>query len=357
MPSTRKLGIQSTNSVSSPVPAVEPSVSSVPSCTKSLSEADLFPESDLSNVGNTRPPQHLRHFAGGDIERTYLKYFAAGDLHTYRHGTKVRVEGSTTHPAQLELMRDLFGNYAKPIFEPILTPNGHYAIRATYDLSPSFEFLLKKLKNMDRSVLREDALFYTALSGFSDAEGYVGLRRDRGTAYAAYSVSNRKYQLMRDFTRGLTSREHNARLYALRGKKVQWQLGVSGRYALRLLPSIEFRHREKIVARQIAMAQHRSPWAIAGPLYAAHRRAIEVERGALEAIAARRYRLRDDRKRRKSEIFRQRVESTFDLFARGLGVQEVAKILNCSLRTAYRRKEKFRESRALVGSHDDSTYP
>ena len=74
-----------------------------------------------------------------------------------------------------------------------------------------------------------------------------------------------------------------------------------------------------------------------------HELAIKVERSGLEAIAERRFGLRDDRKRRKSEIFRQRVESTFDLFARGLSVQEVARLLNCSIRTAYRRKERFRE--------------
>jgi hypothetical protein len=145
-------------------------------------------------------------------------------------------------------------------------------------------------------------------------------------------------------------------VYALRAKKVQWQLGVYGQSALKLLPNIGFRHREKIVGRQIATTQHRSPWGIAGPLYAAHRRAILVERSALEVIAAKRYSLRDDRRQRKSEIFRERVESAYELFSRGLRVEEVARILNCSARTAYRRKVKFRESRT-VRNHDDSTYP
>jgi len=88
----------------------------------------------------------------------------------------------------------------------------------------------------------------------------------------------------------------------------------------------------------------------------AHRRAILVERSALEAIAARRYGLRDDRKRRKSKIFKERVESSFELFAKGIGIEEVARALNCSIRTAYRRKERFRESRAVENRHD-GTYP
>jgi hypothetical protein len=348
MTATRKFGIRAPDSVPSPVPAVEPSIFSVPSYTGSLSEADLFPESDLSNVGNTRPPQHLRHFAGSDIEKTYLTYFAAGDMHAYRHGTKVRVEGSTTHPAQLELLRDLFGGYAKPIFEPTQTPNGHCAIRATYDLSPSFDFLLKKLQRVERSVLREDELFYAALSGFSDAEGHAGLTKGGRRARAVYTLSNMNGRVMHDFLRGLNSREGNAHLYIqrceeVRGQeKVQWQLNVHGAYALRLLPSIGFRHREKIVGRLMAMAHHGNLWNVAGPLYKAYRRAILVERSELEAVAARRWVLRNERKRRKREIFRQRVESSFELFSRGCSVQKVAETLDCSIRTAYRRKAKFR---------------
>jgi len=335
---------------------VECAISSVSSYTESLSEADLFPDYDPSNVGNTRPPQQLRHFVGGEIERTYLIYFAAGDMHAYRHGTKVRVEGGTTHPAQLELLLALFGDYAKPIFGSKRTPTGQHSIRATFDLSPSFNFLLNKPRKLEYRVLHDDALFYSALSGFSDAEGHAGLRRNHGKAYARYALSNRNRQTMHSFQRGLISRGYNTPLYALHGERIQWQLEVNGRHALRLLPNIRFRHREKIVGRQIAMTHDRSPWGIAGPLYAAHRTAILVERSALEAIAARRYGLREDRKRRKSKIFKERVESSFELFAKGIGIEEVARALNCSTRTAYRRRERFRESRAVENRHD-GTYP
>src|SRR5438105_6171950 len=102
---TRELRKRDPDAESRPVPEVEPQFSSVPAHTASPIEA-LFPEADLLNAGNTRPPQHLLHFNGDEIERTYLTYFLAGDMYSYRHGTKVRVEGGTTHPAQLELMCD-----------------------------------------------------------------------------------------------------------------------------------------------------------------------------------------------------------------------------------------------------------
>jgi hypothetical protein len=154
--------------------------------------------------------------------------------------------------------------------------------------------------------------------------------------------------MMHDFLHGLNSRESNAHLYVQRSEEVrrheeiQWQLNANGAYPLRLLPSIGFRHREKIVGRQMAMAHHGNLWNVAGPFYNAYRKAIMVERSALEAVAARRWALRDERKRRKSEIFGRKVGLSFELFSRGHSVQKVAETLGCSIRTAYRRKQKFR---------------
>ncbi len=277
------------------------------------------------------------------ILRGQLTYFAAGDLHTYRHGTKVRVEGSTTHPAQLELLRDLFGGHAKPIFVPTLTPNGHYALRATYDLSSSFDFLLTKAKRVERSVLKDDVLFYSALGGFSDAESHVGLSMSGRKTRAEYSLSNMNRRLLDDFLRGLDSREYGASIYAT--KPGMFELYAHSDYVLRLLTKIQFRHKEKIVGRQLAFTYDGHPWSVAGPVYKDYRRKILAQRDALEAITTRRFILRADRRRRKQEIFNQRVESTYALFARGLSVEEVADSLNCSIRTAYRRKERFRKTR------------
>ncbi len=122
-----------------------------------------------------------------------------------------------------------------------------------------------------------------------------------------------------------------------------WQLCVHAAHVPRLLPNIRFRHREKIVAKQLALVNGGRPWNVVRPVYKNYRKAIIVERNALEAIAARRFGLRADKRQRKNEIFRQRVESTFELFKKGLGVREVADSMSCSLRTAYRRREKFIE--------------
>ena len=266
-------------------------------------------------------------------------------MHSYRHGTKVRVEGGTTHPAQLELMVSLFGSYAKPIFEATKTPQGAYGIRATFDLHSSFRFLLKKPGRISASILNDDALFQSALSGFSDAEGFAGLRRNRDKVYASYSLSNRKFSIMNDFLYGLNSRKHNCHLYALNYQgKIQWQINANGRFALELFQYIEFRHREKIEGVRLAQISHQRPWKVAGPVYLAQQRAIKAEVTNLSTIASSRINSTFERRQIKKEIMRSKIESSFELFARGMKPAEVAKALSFSIRTAYRRKNAFMKS-------------
>lgn len=198
--------------------------------------------------------------------------------------------------------------------------------------------------------MKEDSLFYSGLSGFSDAEGHVGLSGNYHRARAQYTLCNMDWKLLDDFLRGLLWRGYSARTYTARSSGFR-QLYVHAADVPRLLLKIQFRHREKIFAKELALAYDGYPWAVAGPIYKSYRRATLVERNVLEAVVARRFRLRADRKRRKKEIFRQRVEATFELFEKGLSAQEVANSLGFSLRTAYRRREKFIRHQNADGRH------
>jgi hypothetical protein len=251
-------------------------------------------------------------------------------------------------------MRGLFGAYAKAIITPHVYPNEQYGLRATFDLHKSFDFLIGKTHQILPEILHDDRLFYEALSGFADAEGHVGLRMSAGKAYADFSISNRNYRIMSHFLRGLRLRDHSANLYAINGPEVQWQLELFGVSALDLLPNVTFRHREKILRKQLASKFNAQPWSTAGPLYKAHREVIRLERDLLGGVAERRYRLREKRKQHKMEIWRSKVEAAFPVIAQGLSIEEVAEKLGCSIRTAYRRKEKFRESMSNKNPQNES---
>jgi hypothetical protein len=115
-----------------------------------------------------------------------------------------------------------------------------------------------------------------------------------------------------------------------------------------LLPNLALRHKEKLRAIRIALDYSGKPWKIGGEIYKAHRQRVRIERAKLEAIAERRYRLRVERKQEKMKIWKSKIEASFPVVSQDLSMQVIAEKLGCSLRTAYRRREKYRESQALT---------
>jgi hypothetical protein len=178
---TPKHGIRVPDTESSPASPFEPTFS-VRSNVGSQSAVNAYTESKAWNIGHTKPPnQRTQPFAEDSAMKTYLSYFATGDLHSYWHGTKVRLEGTTTHPAQIRLTFDLLGSYCKPMVyavrnPPYFTEWSKYAWRVVFDLDESFKFLISLPKEVNDGILNNDESFYAALGGFSDAEGFIVLK-------------------------------------------------------------------------------------------------------------------------------------------------------------------------------------
>jgi hypothetical protein len=124
-------------------------------------------------------------------------------------------------------------------------------------------------------------------------------------------------------------------------------LGVFGNSAVRLLTNLHLRHKEKLRATAIALEYNGKPWKVGGEIYKVHRQDIRIERIRLEKVAEQRYRLRGERRKEKMKIWKSKIEASFPLVARGLSMEVLAEKLGCSLRTAYRRKEKYRETQGL----------
>src|SRR6266480_1578673 len=171
-------------------------------------------------------------------------------MHAYWHGRKVRLEGSTTHPAQMRLIFDLFGAHCKPMVyavknPPYFTEWSRYAWRIVLDLDRSFEFLISLPKRVDHGILDNNESFYVALGGFSDAEGHIGLRgRDNGQSEAAFGVSNTNVQICRDFLMGLRRRgfSANVRGKPLNGSPSLWELAVSSKDVVSLVDRLLLKH-------------------------------------------------------------------------------------------------------------------
>jgi hypothetical protein len=120
---------------------------------------------------------------------------------------------------------------------------------------------------------------------------------------------------------------------------------------LSLLPYIAFRHREKVLGKEIACRYDAQPWSITGPLYVAYRKAILQERDELVRFARRLFGPTEKRKQDKTNRWRVKVEATFPHLTRGLRIENIAKKLNCSIGKVYRRKQAVPERSRKTTEH------
>lgn len=103
----------------------------------------------------------------------YMIGFREGDLNVESTKQIVIVRGSTTIPAQVRLIRNLFKKYGGI--------NVSRAQRGTYEiycfLNKSFSFLVPKIKKIPRWIQVNRDCFMSFLSGYIDAEGHINVSR------------------------------------------------------------------------------------------------------------------------------------------------------------------------------------
>jgi len=305
-----------------------------------------YADSKIWNIGYTKPlNQGTRPFSGDSAAKTYLSYFATGDLHAYFHGKRVRLEGTTTHPAQLRLTFDLLGAYCKPMVYAVRNPPyfrewSQYAWRVVFDLDESFKFLISLPKEVNDGILNNDDSFYAGLGGFSDAEGFIGLRgRFNDKSAAAFAVSNTNARICYDFLTGLRLRGFSGSVTKARevDGQIQWALTVSSKDVIPLVDRLLLKHEEKIAARNLIRRLAGTPWGEAGPTYKAFRRAIRIGRNACVLAAKREYENRHRMKQIRAQLEQEITRRAHSLHAAGLRPQFIATLLGRSERTIYRR--------------------
>ncbi len=266
-----------------------------------------------------------------------------------RHGASIRVEGGTTHPAQLRLIFDLFHRYCRPIVYPQSSEFG-YTWRIVCIVDASFAFLMARVNELEPHKIKGTELFFSALSAFFDAEGAICLRESGRRAYPVLVLSNRNRRILRSFERGLIRRGYHARLYGLTTKdgKKQWQFEVVGNHAIKLLKHLNFRHWEKVKAKEMVQTHTGKPWNEVGPLYRRFREDIDEERDKCVEAARKAYALRFRRKNQKAERLRAKIVEAGNLRDSGQDVEFISKSLNRSVRTVYRWLQKGKKGREIL---------
>lgn len=208
-------------------------------------------------------------FSGDSDEKAYLLGLRAGDLYVRRHGGSIRATVSTTHPAMIELIKQVFGKYARVVVAPKFLKKWNQFEWEVYSLlHSSFEFLLTKRVQANES-------FLSFLAGFFDAEGSISIRRQSGSTRTrvVLEISSNNLRLLRFFYVKLRRLGYHPNLPSkpARSKgdmigygpytKNLWRLSVTRTdEAVKLLSSLPIKHKEKVLKKEIAIQCHDKPW-------------------------------------------------------------------------------------------------
>jgi hypothetical protein len=115
-------------------------------------------------------------FNGDLTEKAFFLGLRAGDFYAQRMKQSIRVQTTTTHKAQIDLLKDSFKNYGEL---RIYLQNGDWGEEwfIYADLDKSFSFLLQKPQKIPKWILDNNNYFYSFLTAYFDCEGCLYLSK------------------------------------------------------------------------------------------------------------------------------------------------------------------------------------
>ena len=110
-------------------------------------------------------------FTGGDKEKAYFLGLRAGDFYVKQKDLGIRIQTTTTHTAQVDLLKNSFKKYGeiRTYYSKNKARSDEWFIYT--DLNKSFEFLLKKPQELPSWIFDNKDNFYHFLSAYMDCEG------------------------------------------------------------------------------------------------------------------------------------------------------------------------------------------
>lgn len=160
-----------------------------------------------------------KDFSGDLTEKAYFLGLRAGDFHAKRIRKCVRIQTTTTHKAQIELLKDAFEKYSE--IRTYLSKNKKRADEwfIYADLYPSFEFLLDKPEKIPVWILDNEEYFYSFLAAYMDCEGMWRIfKSHENSVRFIFRISTGDLNILQDIKKKLESLNLHPRFY-LRNKR------------------------------------------------------------------------------------------------------------------------------------------
>ncbi|MBL7055430.1 hypothetical protein ISS07_00795 [Candidatus Woesearchaeota archaeon] len=158
-------------------------------------------------------------FNGDFAEKAFLLGLRAGDFHAKRVRKCIRVQSTTTHLAQIDLLKNSFEKYG--VICKYLSK--HHARCDEWfiyvDLDKSFEFLLRKPEQVSNWILEKERYFWEFLAAYMDCEGNWHLSRSHDIhTRLTFRIRSGDKEILEDCSKKLASFGYNP-IFCLDTKK------------------------------------------------------------------------------------------------------------------------------------------
>lgn len=176
-----------------------------------------IPRRSLSEANTVHPKTP---FSGNLDEKAYLLGLRAGDFYAKLNTHTVRVQTTTTHPAQVNMTKKTFGKYSHVGKYTFFNKKRGIEEWFVYcDLDESFKFLLEKPKEIPQWILDDKDLFYHFLAAYMDCEGMWRAEKshEKHTRFV-FMVTNQDLGILKQIKNKLQSEGYIIHLY-LKSKK------------------------------------------------------------------------------------------------------------------------------------------
>jgi hypothetical protein len=229
-----------------------------------------------------------------DEDKAYLLGVAHGDFHVSRpFGDAVRISTSTTHPAMVELFRNLFEKYGHVYQYSRYKKDTHtYEWNLSTDLDESFSFLLGSRSECRDWIARDSSTILAYLAGLFDAEGTIGIYPNARTTSVQAIYYNTDLDLLQCVHKWLIKLGYDALEpyldkkpgfrspgFHIEMKKNYWRVMVATfEQAQNLLDRLPLLHRERVILKSLAVSIKKGTlWSDVAPKRDAIRRSIDEE--------------------------------------------------------------------------------
>lgn len=150
--------------------------------------------------------------------KAYMIGLRTGDVHARYMKRSVRAQTSTTHPAQVEMMRRTFEKFSKVCIYKFFNkraagrPTNEWFVYS--DLHPTFSWLIEKPDSTPKWILNKDRLFWQFLSGYMDSEAsWKVLKSHKDSLRFVLRIATQDKKILEQINSKLRSLGYNSLLY------------------------------------------------------------------------------------------------------------------------------------------------